>query len=207
MTYTHYCPVKKRIIPIGWLFAQYRVWDRRWQALDLSAISRRGRRRGPGAKCRARRRARGASLDDGDEDIDGYGDPQLRLHGVLRGSIEPLDAQMLLDPLEEQLDLPAALVELANGHGRQVEVVGDEHQLLAGLAVVEADPAQVLGIETAGLDAVERDGLVTDDAGGTIGGRRVDAARVHVRLGASDERRRRRGRGHASARNRHSRDP
>jgi len=30
-----------------------------------------------------------------------------------------LDAQMLLDPLEEQLDLPSALVEGADGRGRK----------------------------------------------------------------------------------------
>jgi hypothetical protein len=42
---------------------------------------------------------------------------------------------MLLDPLEEQLNLPAALVELADGGGRQGEMVGDEHELLGVNAV------------------------------------------------------------------------
>jgi hypothetical protein len=49
--------------------------------------------------------------DDGDEHVGGHGAPYLRLHGVLAVAEEMLDAQMLLDPLEEQLDLPATLVQ------------------------------------------------------------------------------------------------
>jgi hypothetical protein len=37
------------------------------------------------------------------------GDPHLDLHRVHRGPVERLDAQALLDPLEEQLDLPPTL--------------------------------------------------------------------------------------------------
>ena len=44
-----------------------------------------------------------ALLDDGDQHIGRHGDPYLRLHRVLAGAEEGLDAQMLLDPLEEQL--------------------------------------------------------------------------------------------------------
>ena len=42
-----------------------------------------------------------AHFDDGDQDMDGDGDPDLALDGVLGGSEEALDAQVLLDPLEE----------------------------------------------------------------------------------------------------------
>jgi hypothetical protein len=52
--------------------------------------------------------------DDGDQDIHRHRDPDLRLHGVFRRAIEPLDPQVLFDPLEEKLHLPAALVEVAN---------------------------------------------------------------------------------------------
>jgi hypothetical protein len=34
----------------------------------------------------------------------------LRLHRVVRRAVEPFDPKMLLDPLEEKFDLPAALV-------------------------------------------------------------------------------------------------
>ncbi len=50
---------------------------------------------------------------------------------------------MLLDPLKEQLHLPACLIERAEGGCRQDEVVGQEHQRLAGLVVFKADAAQM----------------------------------------------------------------
>jgi hypothetical protein len=42
-------------------------------------------------------------FDDGDQQVDRDGDPELGFDGVFAGSIEGLDAQVLLDPLEEQL--------------------------------------------------------------------------------------------------------
>ena len=47
-----------------------------------------------------------ALLDDSDQNVDRNGDPDLGFHGVFRGPEEALDAQVLLDPLEEQLDIP-----------------------------------------------------------------------------------------------------
>ncbi len=51
--------------------------------------------------------------NDGDEHINRNGDPNLSLHGVLAGAIESLDAEVLLDPLEEQFYLPTAFVDLS----------------------------------------------------------------------------------------------
>jgi hypothetical protein len=42
-------------------------------------------------------------LHDGDEDVNGNGDPDLSLHGVFCGAIEGLDPEMLLDPFEKQI--------------------------------------------------------------------------------------------------------
>ena len=72
-------------------------------------------------------------LDDSDEHASGDGDPDLGLDRVLRGAEERLDPQMLLDPFEEQFDLPPLTVELGDRQCRQGEVVGEEDQLLAGL--------------------------------------------------------------------------
>ena len=44
-------------------------------------------------------------LHDRHEQVNDHGDPDLRLHGVGRGTVERLDPQMLLDPFEEQFDL------------------------------------------------------------------------------------------------------
>ena len=80
-----------------------------------------------------------ALLDDGGEDIDRDGNPDLRFHRVFRRTMELLDPKMELDPLEEELHLPAAFVERADGGDRKGEVVGDEHQRLIGFGVLEAD--------------------------------------------------------------------
>jgi hypothetical protein len=44
---------------------------------------------------------------------------------------------MLLDPLEEQFDLPAASIELSNRQRRFGEIVGQEDQRLAGLGIAK----------------------------------------------------------------------
>ena len=74
-------------------------------------------------------------FNDGDQHIGSDGAPDLRLHGVLAVADETLDAQVLLDPLEEQLDLPAALVQRGNGQRRQRCVVGQKHQRFARIGV------------------------------------------------------------------------
>ena len=55
-----------------------------------------------------------AFFGNGDQQVGGYGYPDLRLDGVLAGAEEHLDTQMLLDPLEEQLYLPALAIQVGN---------------------------------------------------------------------------------------------
>ena len=81
-------------------------------------------------------------FDDGNEHVSGLGVPDLRLYRVLARAQKSFDAQVLLDPLEEQLDLPAILVQSGNGQGWQTSVVGQEHQRLARLEVFEVDATQ-----------------------------------------------------------------
>ena len=50
-----------------------------------------------------------ALFDDGDEHVDGDRDPDLGFDGIFRGAEKSLDAQVLLDPFEEQLDTPYML--------------------------------------------------------------------------------------------------
>ena len=54
-------------------------------------------------------------FEDRDKDINGDGDPDLRLHGVFGGSIECFDSEMLLDPFEEQFDFPSATIKFCDG--------------------------------------------------------------------------------------------
>ena len=78
-------------------------------------------------------------FDDSDQHVRTDGAPDLRLHGILAVADEALDLQMLLDPLEEQFDLPAALVQSGNGQRRQDGVVGQEHQRFASFQIFEPD--------------------------------------------------------------------
>jgi len=67
-------------------------------------------------------------LCNGDQHIGAHRDPDLRLHGVLAGAQKRLDAQVLLDPFEEQLDLPTAAAQLSDRQRRQGEVVCQKDQ-------------------------------------------------------------------------------
>ena len=85
-------------------------------------------------------------LDDGHQDVDGDGDPDLGLHGVLGGAVEALDAQVLLDPLEEQFDLPAATVQRAMVSAGRVKLLVRNTKRLVGLGIAIADAAKRLGV-------------------------------------------------------------
>ena len=126
-------------------------------------------------------------LDDCYQDIAADGDPDLCPHSVLGSAVEAFYAQVLLDPLEEQFHLPSAPVQGANGQRRQRKLVGQEHQVLAGLGIAIADAAQVAGVVLGGIEAVKADGLVADKPRVAIHRRRVHAPCIEVLLGARDE--------------------
>src|SRR5260221_8580652 len=94
---------------------------------------------------------------------------------------------MLLDPLEKQFYLPAALVEGADGQRWELKLVREKDKLLRRFGIPEADPAELLWIEPAGTEPVEHHRLVADQSRGSIGRCRVDAPRIHVLLGPGDE--------------------
>ena len=70
-------------------------------------------------------------FQDGDEQINGDGAPDLGAHRVGAGAIKSFDPQMLLDPFEEQFDLPASAIELGDGQCWHGEVVGQEDERVA----------------------------------------------------------------------------
>jgi len=80
-------------------------------------------------------------------------------HRVFRVADEGLDLQVLLDEAEEDLDLPAFFVDVSDGLGRQLEMVGEKDVALAGGGVPVGDAAQ--GNEAfLGFGASQPDGLV-----------------------------------------------
>ena len=126
-------------------------------------------------------------LDDGDQQVDRNGDPDLGFNGVLAGPEEVLDAEVLLDPFKEEFQLAAALAESADGGGGKRELVGQEDKILAGLRGVAANAAQVAGVILAAVMPVERDGLVGTNASLLVYLFGVHAAGVEVVLGACNK--------------------
>jgi hypothetical protein len=66
-------------------------------------------------------------------------------HGVLGVADEGLDLQILLDEAEENLDLPALLVDIGDGLGRQLKMIGEKDLAPAGSSVKVGDATQETG--------------------------------------------------------------
>ena len=86
-------------------------------------------------------------IETGHHEVNADRDPDLGLHGIGAGAVEGFDPQVLLDPFEEQLDMPPALVDGCDGQRGQFEVVGEESQRLAGFGIDVADTTQSFGVE------------------------------------------------------------
>ena len=70
----------------------------------------------------------------------------LNAHCVLALAQEALDLQVVLDPFEEQLDLPALLVELGDLRCAGVHIVGGQHQWGGLVRSGDHDAPQRLGV-------------------------------------------------------------
>ena len=69
-------------------------------------------------------------FNNGDQNISRDGAPDLRLHGALAVTQKMFDVQMLLDPFEEQFNLPTTFVQSRNGRCWQRGIVRQVHQSL-----------------------------------------------------------------------------
>ena len=72
-----------------------------------------------------------AFLHNGDEHVGAHCNPDLGLHRVLAGAQECLDAQVLLDPFEEQLHLPALAIQGRDQFELERKVVGQESDAIS----------------------------------------------------------------------------
>jgi len=126
-------------------------------------------------------------FQNGDEQVNGDGGPDLSAHRVWRGAVEGFDAQMLLDPFEEEFDLPTSTIELGDGQRRDGEVVGQEDQCFARFRIAIADAAHGDGIIVLGVQPGEHHGLVETQAGGFVHGAGATPCAAEVMFGAGDE--------------------
>ena len=126
-------------------------------------------------------------FDDRQQHVHDDADPDLGAHGVGRCAVEAFDPQVLFDPLEKQLDLPAATIEIGDGQCWQSKIVGKEHQVLAGCGIFESDPTQG-GVEVLlGVKAREHDGLIADQSGAAIDGMGIAALGFEIGFGTGDK--------------------
>jgi hypothetical protein len=85
-------------------------------------------------------------LYDGNKTVGADGGVDLYPDSVLGSAPEPLDFEVLLEPLEEKFYLPSVLVEVGDLRGCQFECVGKEHELTALLLIEEPHKPQMFGI-------------------------------------------------------------
>lgn len=119
-------------------------------------------------------------FNDGDQHIGGHGAPDWRLHRVLAGAQEMLDAQILLDAFEERLHLPAALLQRRNGQRWQWRMIKKKHQHHARLGILESDAPKMLAIVLGHVKTAEMNGLIANHSQGSAGLARVHAPGAHA---------------------------
>ena len=76
-----------------------------------------------------------ATCGDADEGISNHCGEELQAYGIVAVAEELADAEMLLDPAEQELDLPAPLVELADLDGGARQVIGQKGDAVAFVAL------------------------------------------------------------------------
>ena len=108
----------------------------------------------------------------------------MRFDGVLGCAEKDFDTKMLLDPFEKQLDLPPASIQLGDGERWQGEVVGQEHQPLAGFGVFESDTPQGRVEVLTRVKAGQHDGLIAHQPRTPVDRMRIPPLGVEVGFGA-----------------------
>ena len=128
-------------------------------------------------------------LGNCDQHVSADRNPDLRFDCVLGGSVKRLDPQVLLDPLEEQLDLPALAVQVRDQLGFEREVVGQKRDPFAVL-VLGHHAAQRRWIVLAGSEYRQHAGLVAHDVrAGSVHGVGVTPLELGIGFGTGDEER------------------
>ena len=126
-------------------------------------------------------------IETGHHEVNADGDPDLGFHGVFGSAVERLDAQVLLDPFEEEFDVPTAFVDASDRERLQAEVIGDEDEALARVGVDEADAAELFRIVPFAFGRLQSDGLVAAQAGRLVDCPGLTDIEGHVAFGTCDK--------------------
>ncbi len=77
-----------------------------------------------------------------EQQIGDQGGDDLEAYGFWVFGQESLDLEVLLDPFEEEFDLPSALIEVGDLFGVALEIICDEGEFTAFVFIEDLDPAQ-----------------------------------------------------------------
>ena len=126
-------------------------------------------------------------IETGYHEVNAGRDPDLGSHGVLAGAVKGFDAKVLLDPFEEEFDLPATLVYSGDGQGWQFEVVGQEDQPLTAYRIDIADTTQTLRVVEFPLPGAQPDRLVAAQSRALVHRTGLQDVESRVGLGSNHE--------------------
>jgi len=115
--------------------------------------------------------------------IDANGNPDLGPHRIERVAKEMFDHQILLEPFEEQFDLPALLVNGGNSQCGQVQTIAQKNQLELRLLVEECNPSQWCGVGSLGFVGQQLDRLIGAYASAEVEGLTVQGCELQIVLG------------------------
>ena len=127
-------------------------------------------------------------IETGNHQVNADRNPYLSAYGVLAGSEERLDPQVLFDPFEEEFDFPTALVDRRDGQCGQFEMVRQETEPLSGFRIDIADSPEFPWIVALPLDGAQPDGLIASHAGFFIDRSGLQNVKSGVGLRADDKR-------------------
>ena len=128
-----------------------------------------------------------ALANNSHQHINGDGDPDLRFDRILGGAIKGLDSKMLLDPFEEQFDLPSGLVQQCDGQSRFAEVVCQKYEFLARRRIGVPDATQGVGVAMMRVKAFQNNRLIETDAKTLLDRMGITALEPAVVFGSGDE--------------------
>jgi hypothetical protein len=126
-------------------------------------------------------------FEDGDQGVGGHGSPDLSFDGIGRGSKEPLYPQMLLDPLEEQFNLPSLMINRCHVERRKLEIIRQEDESFVDIGGIKADAAKQCREFPKGILPAEDNGLITSDTIGPINRVRTTATKLEIMLGTDNK--------------------
>ena len=126
-------------------------------------------------------------LRDAQQEVGTDRGPDLDAHAVAVVADETAQTKVLLDPAEEQLDLPATAVDLGDRKRGQMKGIRQEHEREPAFRIEVADTPKGLWVVLATLPEIEPNRLVAPHTGCLVDLPGLDDIEAQVALAADDE--------------------